>query len=304
MTSRVFTAASFRDRHPPCQASTISRHRRLEGDGDVPGRDSGRASSGGRCSSRCGRRRGSGRRTSRPARFPLSPSTSPERLEDAAGIRLPAAEVVDLARRGRVDERLDEAGDVEAVDVVADLLALVAEDPVLAPLEVALHEVAQEAVQLDAAVVRPGQAAAAEAAGRHAEVAAVLLHHHVRGDLARAEEAVEALVDRERLGDALRERRVGVVPARLALGERDRVRPVAVDLVRAQVDERPLGTVAAGGLEEVQRADGVGVEVVERDVGGPVVRGLRGGVDDRRRAGGFRRGRGRPRGRGCRARGA
>ena len=38
-----------------------------------------------------------------------------------------------------------------AVDVVAHLLALVAEDPVLAALEVALHQVAQKAVQLDAA---------------------------------------------------------------------------------------------------------------------------------------------------------
>ena len=58
-------------------------------------------------------------------------------------------------------------------------------------------------MQLDAGVIRPGQAAAAQAAGRHAEVAAVLLHHHVGGDLGRAEQAVLALIDRERLGDAV-----------------------------------------------------------------------------------------------------
>ena len=88
-------------------------------------------------------------------------------------------------------------GDVVGVDVVAHLLAFVAEDAVLAAFEVALHQVAQEAVQLDAGVIRPGEAAAAQAAGRHAEVAAVLLHHDVGRDLRRAEQRVLRLVDRE-----------------------------------------------------------------------------------------------------------
>ena len=100
------------------------------------------------------------------------------------------------------------------MDVVAHLLALVAEDLVFAAFEVALHQVAEKAVQLDAGVVRAGQAAAAQAAGRHAEVAAVFLHHHVGGDLGGAEERVLGLVDGEALGNAVRELRVGVVPAR------------------------------------------------------------------------------------------
>ena len=58
-------------------------------------------------------------------------------------------------------------------------------------------------MQLDAAVVGAGQAAAAEAAGLHAEVAPVLLHHDVRGELGGAEEAVLALVDVNRLVDAV-----------------------------------------------------------------------------------------------------
>ncbi len=61
-------------------------------------------------------------------------------------------------------------------------------------------------MQLDAGVVRAGQAAAAQAAGRHAEIAAVLLHHHVGGDLRRAEQRMLRLVDRERLGNAVRRR--------------------------------------------------------------------------------------------------
>ena len=48
---------------------------------------------------------------------------------------------------------MHEADDVEAVDIVADLLPLVAEHVVFPTGEVALDEVAEEAVELDAAVV-------------------------------------------------------------------------------------------------------------------------------------------------------
>ena len=44
--------------------------------------------------------------------------------------------------------------------------------------------------------------------------------------------------------------------------------------------EGGLGAGLAGGLEEVEGADGVGVEVVEGNGGGAVVAGLGGGVDD------------------------
>jgi hypothetical protein len=67
-------------------------------------------------------------------------------------------------------------------------------------------------MQLHAAVVRPGEAAAAQAAAGHAEIAAVFLHHHVRRHLRRAVQRVLALVDREILGDAVAVRRIVVVP--------------------------------------------------------------------------------------------
>ena len=76
-------------------------------------------------------------------------------------------------------------------------------------------------------------------------------------------------------------RRVGVVPPGGKLDERDLVGGVAVDFIRAHVDKRALGAGPAGGLQEIERADGVGVEVVEGNCGGPVVRGLGRGVDDR-----------------------
>ncbi len=45
--------------------------------------------------------------------------------------------------------------------------------------------------------------------------------------------------------------------------------------------ERRLRARLPGGLEEVQRADRVGVEVVERNCGRAIVRRLGGGVNDR-----------------------
>jgi hypothetical protein len=134
------------------------------------------------------------------------------------------------------------------VDVVADLFALVAEDPVRAGLADRAGEVVEKPVQLRAGVVRPGQAAAAEADGRHPEIAAVLLDEHVQ--------------------------------ARLELDERELVGGVAVDLVRREEDERRLEAAPAGGLQEIERADGVHVEVVEEELRGQIVRRLRGAVDD------------------------
>ena len=111
-----------------------------------------------------------------------------EGLEDRAAVTAPAAQVVHLGHAWLLDEALDETGHVERMDVVAYLLALVAEDRVLLIRQVALDEVAQEAVQLDARVVRASEAAAAQAGRLHVEVPAVLLHHDVGRDLRRAEE--------------------------------------------------------------------------------------------------------------------
>ena len=46
------------------------------------------------------------------------------------------------------------------------------------------------------------------------------------------------------------------------------------------MDERRLGAGLARGLEQVEGADGVGVEIVEGNRRGAIVRGLGGGVDD------------------------
>ena len=136
-------------------------------------------------------------------------------LKDGAGVILPSPEVVDFCHTWSLDEGGHEASDIKRVDVIADLFPLVAEDSVFFPLEVALHEVAEEAVKLDAGVVGTSEAAAAKAAGGHAEVAAVFLDDDVGGDLGGSEEGVLALVDGEVLGDAVSVGGIGVVPARL-----------------------------------------------------------------------------------------
>ena len=88
--------------------------------------------------------------------------------------------------------------------------------------------------------------------------------------------------------------RVGVVPAGFELHERHVVRPVAVHLVGAHQDEHGLGRVLAAGFEQVERADGVDVEVVERPLGGQVVAGLGGRVDRPGRTGRSRNSRSTP----------
>ena len=62
------------------------------------------------------------------------------------------------------------------------------------------------------------------------------------------------------------------------------IRTIAVDLVRGHVDERRFRAGPPRRFEQVQRADGVDVEVVERDRRRAIVGRLRGGMDDGVRA--------------------
>lgn len=116
-------------------------------------------------------------------------------FEDGAGVLFSTAEIVDLGDSRGFAKFPHEAGHILAVDVVAHLLALVAENLVFAAFEIAFHEVAEESVELDAGVVRAGEAAAAQTAGGHVEIASVFLHHDIRRDFGGAEEGVLRLVD-------------------------------------------------------------------------------------------------------------
>ncbi len=88
------------------------------------------------------------------------------------------------------------------------------------------------------------------------------------------------LIDGEGLGNPMLIGRVGEIPAGFLFNKRDRIGAIAVDFVRRHVDEWRFGARSAGGFEEIEGADGVGIEVIERDCRGSIVAGLRGGVDD------------------------
>jgi hypothetical protein len=73
------------------------------------------------------------------------------------------------------------------MDVIADLFALLAINPVKLPFDIAFDEIAQEAVRFHAAVVWASEAAAPETAGFHSEIAAILLHQDIGGNFRGAE---------------------------------------------------------------------------------------------------------------------
>lgn len=203
-----------------------------------------------------------------------------KRFENGNAVGTAAADVIDLAATRILVEGMNEARDVERMDVVANLLAFVTKNFVETAFDVAFDEVAQEAVQLHAAVIRTGETTAAQTAGLHAKVASVFLHHHIAGNFRCAKDAVLALVNRELLGDAVRVGRVVIIPARGEFLEADGVRAVAIDFVRAHVRKHAGGHMQARGFEQIQGADGVDIKIIERARGGEVVARLRGGVDE------------------------
>src|SRR4051812_1493928 len=87
-----------------------------------------------------------------------------EGLEDGAAISSAAADVVDLGDSRAARERMDEPRDIERMDVVAHLLALVAEHGIAAAIDMVLNQVAQKAMELHAAVVRAREAPPSETA--------------------------------------------------------------------------------------------------------------------------------------------
>jgi hypothetical protein len=91
------------------------------------------------------------------------------------------------------------------------------------------------------------------------------------------------LIDRECLGNAVRELGIVVIPARRELLHVDKVGRVAINLVGRHMHEGRFRAGLARRFEQVQRADSVRVEIVERDRRGPVMRRLRCGVHDQRR---------------------
>ncbi len=139
-------------------------------------------------------------------------------------------------------------------------------------------------MQLCAGMPGARETASAEHAGVHAEIATVLLHEDVGRDLGGPEDAVGGIVEAHLFGNAVFEPLVAPVdlPALVQLDQRETVRCVSVDLVGGREDERRLGSVESGRLEEIERTHGVHLEIGEGLLGCPVVRWLGRGVNDQR----------------------
>jgi hypothetical protein len=89
---------------------------------------------------------------------------------------------VDLRAARILIKSLDKPGDVQRVNVVANLFAFVAVDFVKPTLEVALDQIAEESMQLDSAVIRTSEATAAQAAAAKAEISPIFLNHDIAGN--------------------------------------------------------------------------------------------------------------------------
>src|SRR5215469_595631 len=96
-----------------------------------------------------------------------------ECFQNRAGVGFAAAEIIDLGNTRRLPELIHEAGHILGMNVIAHLLAFVSEDFVLSPFDVALHQIAEESVQLYAGVIRAGKTTAPQTASGHAEIASV-----------------------------------------------------------------------------------------------------------------------------------
>lgn len=203
-----------------------------------------------------------------------------ECFENGGAVGLAATEVINFASAWILDEGCHETSDVERVNVIAHLFALVAEDLVFAAFEVAFNEVGKESMEFDAGVIGAGEAAAAQGTGGEVKIASVFLHHDIGGDFGSPEQRMFGLVDGKGLGDAMLVGGIGIIPACFELGERDVIGGVTIDLVGAHVDEGRFGAGLAGGFEQIERADGVGVEIVEGNGRSTVMGRLGCSVDD------------------------
>jgi hypothetical protein len=129
-------------------------------------------------------------------RFPRNPFDEFERLDDRNRVVAAAAQVVNLTDLRALNKPVHETCHIEGVNVVADLFTFVTKNLIGPALEIALDEVAEKPMHLDSGMVRPGQTAAAQAAGRHMKIAAVLLNHDIRGDFRRTKDPMHGAVEK------------------------------------------------------------------------------------------------------------
>src|SRR6516162_8448138 len=88
------------------------------------------------------------------------------------------------------------------------------------------------------------------------------------------------MIYRKGLADSGGILRIRVVPACLFFYQLESVRSIAVNLIRRHMNERRVRTNIPNGLEKIQRADRVDIEIVERPRCGEVVAWLCGRMNN------------------------
>ena len=192
-----------------------------------------------------------------------------------------ATHVVDLPGAGTSGELFDGPDYVVAVDVVANLLALVTEDCVVPAYEGLLDEIGEETVKFDPGVGRSGEATTAENADVHFEVATIFLGDEIGSGFGGAKEGVERAINAAGFVNTIEVFRAGIVPARGKFGEGNFIGGVSIDFIGAEEDEDGSGRVQARGFQKVDGAECVDFKIENGNIAGLVVRRLRGTVDDK-----------------------
>src|SRR5208283_767519 len=102
-----------------------------------------------------------------------------DRFENREAVSAAPAQVINFSRPRRAVKFEEYRYDIVAVDLIADLLALVTKDRIVNPLDGAHNYICQIAMQFDCGMLRSGQAAAAKDSDWHIEITAKFLAKHV-----------------------------------------------------------------------------------------------------------------------------
>ena len=135
-------------------------------------------------------------------------------------------------------------------------------------------------MQLDAGVVRTGEASPTQTAGGHTEVASILLNDYIGSNLGSSEEGMLALINGKILSNPMLIGWILIVPTGFEFLQSDGIGTVAVNFIRRHVDEGCLRAGASRGLKHIKGTDGIGIKVIKGNRCRPVMTGLSCRMDD------------------------
>src|SRR5207248_11108772 len=127
--------------------------------------------------------------------------TKRNRFQHRAIAKAPTAHVIDFRYARLINEGSKRFHQIEAMNVIAHLFALVTEDAIGPADDATLHQVSEKPVQLSASVSWAGQTAAAKTRRRHSEIAAILLQQNICRDFRGPKKGMLGRIDAHGLGN-------------------------------------------------------------------------------------------------------